>query len=245
MLPLTHGAPKELLPVGGMPVVEQVLHECAASGIREVLVVSAPGKEALDAFVVAQGGRAGLPMRVEVVVQREARGLADAIRLGRAFVAAEPFAVVLPDNLFVGGAPAVAQVTHAFERTRLNVVGVTEVTSAGSTTHGPTAPYPGARDGALFRIAQIPDKGSHEATFDTGGSASAMTGVGRYAFTPDVFSVIDEVERRLARGAELDDIPVMQALLAAGRLVGCLLEGRFLDTGIPAGYQDAIALLGS
>lgn len=246
MLALTHGAPKELLPVGGVPVVERVLRECAASGVREVLVVSAPGKEALDQFVLAQRGRAGLPARVEVVRQSEARGLADAIRLGRDFAASEPFAVVLPDNLFIGGTPAVAQVAATFGETGVSVVGVTELRSAESATHGPTAPYPGVRDvrdGTVFRIAHVPAKGAHAATFDTGGATSAMTGVGRYVFTSDVFDIINAVEGAIAPGAELDDIPVLQALHARGELLGRVLDGRFLDVGIPAGYREAVALL--
>ena len=77
-----------------------------------------------------------------------------------------------------------------------------------------------------------------------GGAASAFTGVGRYVFRPDVFDVIDEAERALAPGAELDDVPVLQRLLARGALVGRRMRGRFLDAGLPAGYAEAQAALG-
>ena len=46
-----------------------------------------------------------------------------------------------------------------------------------------------------------------------------MTGVGRYVFTPAAFDVIDTVERTLTEGKELDDIPVMQMMLAEGNHV--------------------------
>jgi hypothetical protein len=55
--------------------------------------------------------------------------------------------------------------------------------------------------------------------------------------------VIDEVDRSLAPGAELDDIPVLQRLLARGRLTGRRIRGRFLDVGLPQGYAEADALL--
>lgn len=240
---LTHGAPKELLPVGGVPVLRRVLEECAASGVRDVLIVTAPGKEALDEYARSLAGVAGLPSRIELVVQREPRGLADAIRLGRDFAANEAIAVALPDNLFVEGPPAVRQVCDAYAREGVSVVGVTEVFARDAARRGPTSTYPGVRDGNVLRIARIPDKGEHDATFDTHGAPSALTGVGRYAFAPDVFDVIDEVERSLQSGAELDDIPVMQRLLGRGRLVGCILRGRFLDVGLPSGYEEAAALL--
>jgi UTP--glucose-1-phosphate uridylyltransferase len=243
MQPLTHGAPKELLPVGGVPVLRRVLEECAASGVRDVLIVVAPGKDALEAYARPLAGMPGLPARVDFVVQREPHGLADAIRLGRDFAAGDPVAVALPDNLFVGGPPAVAQVCETYAREAMSVVGVTEVQARDAARRGPTSVYPGVRVGAhLLRIERIPDKGEHDATFDTGGAVAALTGVGRYVFTSEVFDAIDEVERSLQPGAELDDIPVMQQLLARRRLVGRILDGRFLDVGLPAGYEEANAL---
>lgn len=240
MLPLTHGAPKELLPIGGTPILQHVLRECAHSGIASVLIVVSPEKTAIVDFARPLAGRAGMPQSIEFAVQQEPRGLADAIRCGASFAAGDPFAVALPDNLFVGGEPAVAEVIAAFAATGENVVGVTELFASDAARRGPTPVYPGEREGDLFRIERVPDKGAHEATFDTRGHASAVTGVGRYVFTEEVFGVIDAAERSLATGAELDDIPVLQALLARGRLIGCMLSGRFVDVGIPQGYAEAV-----
>lgn len=241
MLPLTHGAPKELLPLGGTPILQHVLGECARSGITSVLIVVSPNKSAVVDFAAPLAGRAGMPQRIEFAVQQEPHGLADAIRCGATFAAREPFAVALPDNLFIGTEPAVAQVISAFATTGQNVVGVTEVFASDAARRGPTPIYPGQREGDLFRIERILDKGAHEATFDTLGQTSAVTGVGRYVFTEEVFGVIDAAERSLAAGAELDDIPVLQALLARGRLIGRVLSGRFVDVGIPQGYAEALA----
>lgn len=240
MLALTHGAPKELLPLGGMPILQHVLGECARSGADSALIVVSPGKPAIIDFARPLAGRAGMPHSIEFVVQREPRGLADAIRCGANFTAREPFAVALPDNLFAGAQPAVAQVIAAFARTGQNVVGMTEVSASDAARRGPTPIYPGEREGDLFRIERVPNKGAHDATFDTLGEASAVTGVGRYVFTEEVFGVIDAAERSLAAGEELDDIPVLQALLARGRLTGRVLSGRFVDVGVPEGYVEAI-----
>lgn len=240
MLPLTHGAPKELLPLAGRSILQHVLAECALSGITSALIVVSPEKTAIADFAGPLAGRVGMPQRIEFVVQQQPRGLADAVRCGAGFAAGEPFAVALPDNLFVGAEPAVAQVIAAFSGTQLNIVGVTEVSASDAARRGPTPIYPGERDGDLFRIGRVPNKGAHEATFDTLGEASALTGVGRYVFTEEVFSAIDAAEQNLGAGAELDDIPVLQALLAHGRLVGRVLAGRFVDVGIPQGYAEAL-----
>ena len=243
MRALTGGAPKEMLPVAGMPLVEHVARECGASGVDELLVIVAPGKDAIMAHLAPLAGSPGMPRRVSFVEQTDARGLADAIRLGRSFAEDGPVAVALPDNLFVGDRPGVAQVAEAHAHTAQHVVAVVEIRAEEAARRGPTGVLPGTPDGDLFAIARVPDKTERGDGFDTGGAASAYTAVGRYVFRPDVFDVIDDAERTLAPGAELDDVPVLQRLLAARALVGRRMRGHFLDAGLPAGYAEAQAVL--
>jgi UTP--glucose-1-phosphate uridylyltransferase len=239
MAALTGGIAKELLPIAGVPLVLRVMEECAASGIDEVMIVSAPGKDDLGDTARDAAGSQGMPQRVEVRVQREPRGLADAIRYGREFAGNAPLAVALPDNLFIGDAPAVSQLIERYKATNKSVVAIVEITAANRDRYGPTAVYPGAVRGDEFVIERIPDKGPRSATFDLRGASSAFTGVGRYVFRPEVFGVIDEVEATLQGGEELDDIPVMQLLLERSLLTGHLIRGDFLDVGIPSGYLEA------
>ena len=240
MLSISGGMAKELVPIAGEPVLAHVLRECADSGIEQVLVVVSPGKSSVVELARALAGSAGMPARIETAVQMEPRGLADAVRVGRDFAANEPVAVALPDNLFVDTTePAVAQVIAEYARERTNVVGLTEITAEQAATRGPTPVYPGVRRGDDFDIASIPTKGEKGSTFSVGGARSAMTGVGRYVFVPVAFAMIDAVERSLEQGRELDDIPVMQMMLANGTLRGRVLRGTFLDVGLPEGFREA------
>lgn len=243
MLALTRGTAKELLPVAGVPVLRRVLRECATSGITHALIVVSPEKREIEHYALSLIGEPDVPAQIEFAVQVQPLGLADAVRHGRGFAGGVPVAVALPDNLFNGEQPAVAQVADTFARTGRNVVAVVEVAAAEAATRGPTPVYPGRVAGAEFQIERIPSKGAKERSFNTGGASSAYTGVGRYVFLPDAFDVIDAVERTLQAGAELDDIPVMQRLLESGELIGRRIEGRFLDVGIPEGYAEANALL--
>ena len=239
MVELTRGAAKELLPIAGVPLVLRVMEECAASGVQEVLIVSAPGKRDLDETVLAAAGATGMPSIVRVVVQEKPRGLADAIRMGREFAGGDTFGVALPDNLFLGDTPALAQLFDVHRHTEKHVVAIVELTAANNDRYGPTAIYPGRLTGDEFLIEAIPDKGPHSATFDLRGASSAFTGVGRYVFLPEVFAAIDEIDATLAEGEELDDIPVMQLLLRRQNLTGCRIRGDFLDVGLPSGYREA------
>lgn len=232
---------KEMLQVGGRPVVEEVARECAASGITDLLVVIAPGKESIQAHLAPLAGTSGMPARIAFVVQHEARGLADAIRLGGDFVSHGALAVALPDNLFVADLPALRQVLDVARSTGKSTVAVTGIAAEDAARRGATAVYSGALDPgtAEFQITNIPGKGAKSASFDTGGSPVAYTGVGRYAFDASLWPAIAEVRAALSAGEELDDIPVMQSLLGAGLLTGCLIHGDFLDVGVPAGYHEA------
>jgi len=222
--------PKEMVPVAGRPAIDWVIDECIESGIDEILIVSAPGKDALVSHVSRRPG-------VSVVIQTEPRGLADAIRLGRGH---EPLAVALPDNIFLASRPALAQV---IDGATTNTVAIVEVSAREAVSRGATGVLDGTRDAAIFRIEKIPDKGAKAATFDTKGATSAYTAVGRFFFLPEALAAIDVVERNIPAGAELDDVPLMQWLLARGALEGRVIDGQFLDVGLPSGYKDANELL--
>ena len=149
--------PKEMVPVAGEPAIDWVLRECVESGIDEILVVSAPGKEALVAHLSRVPG-------VQVVIQPEPRGLADAIRMGRGLAGDQPLAVALPDNVFIAAQPALAQVIDGYRAGGTNVVAIVEITARDAARRGATAALDGSRDGALYRIGRIPDKGAKSAT---------------------------------------------------------------------------------
>jgi len=241
MQTLTRGTAKEILEVAGAPVLVRVLEECAESGIEDVLIVISPDKQEIVERIAPVAGTHGMPRSISFAIQKEPRGLADAVRLGKDFAGSGPIAVALPDNLFGGAAPGLSQVIDSYRSTSKNVVAIVEITKDNASRFGPTAVYAGRKNGAEFEIQNIPDKGAKGSTFDTQGRESAFTGVGRYVFTPEAFDAIDAIERGLEHGRELDDVPVMQLLLSDNRLVGRIIEGRFFDVGIPTGYADATA----
>jgi UTP-glucose-1-phosphate uridylyltransferase len=220
-----------------------VLQECAASGIDDVLIVLSPEKGAIASLVTPLAGLPGMPRRITFLTQPEPRGLADAIRLGRHFASTGPLAVALPDNLFIGPRPALMDVAETFAITTRSTVAVVAITAEEAGRHGPTAAWRGSTNGDVFQIQSIASKKDRLGSFDTGGQAAAFTGVGRYVFSQALWPAIDAVARELPPDAELDDLPVMQYLLARGELVGRQLQSRFLDVGWPPGAGEAAELL--
>ncbi len=238
----TAGAiPKELLPVAGKPLLQWTLEEAVTAGIERAVIVTSPDKPQIPEFLSAHPT---VRPSVAVAVQPEPRGLGDAIACARPAVGTDTIAVMLPDNLFRSGCPIHA-VLEAHRRTGQSVVLLAEIGARRAAARGATGQvrYRVRPDG-LCDVAAIAGKGRRDERFDPGPTRSAVTAIGRMAFDTSVFDLLEAERRRLAPGAELDDVPLLQALAAAGRLVGVLFTGDFFDTGVPEGYQAALAAFG-
>jgi UTP--glucose-1-phosphate uridylyltransferase len=233
--PITRWLPKEVLPVGLRPVLHWTLDEAAGAGLLRAIVVTNPHKPLLEIVARSYEG----PLDLEFVPQDHPRGLGDALLRTRDHLAGSPFIAILPDNLFSGGNPTGA-VLGTYRTTGLATVLLTEISREESAAKGATgrATARPAPDGSL-RVTDIADKG--KGRFDTAGEATAVTPIGRMAFPGSILEEFEEMGRSLARGAELDDVPVMQRLARRGALAGVVHRGRFYDVGVPEGYREAVA----
>jgi len=242
--------PKELLPIGGKPLLQWTLEEAAAAGLERVVVVTSPQKPQLARFL---SERQPIGLFVSIVVQPEPRGLGDAITCARPAIDSGDVAVLLPDNLFSGG-PAIAPVLDARRRTGCAAVLLAEIGAADAATKGATGrvayrPRVDPTGQGLVQIVALARKGAREARFDTGGTPSAFTAIGRMVFGPDVFDRLERLRLRIAQdqsaSTELDDVPLLQELAAQGQLVGVPLTkpDAFYDVGVPEGYHGALAAL--
>ncbi|MFP3897046.1 MAG: UTP--glucose-1-phosphate uridylyltransferase [Anaerolineales bacterium] len=206
LLPATKSQPKEMLPVGRRPVVQYVVEELEAAGLRQILLVTGSKKTAIedhfdpDPELVRQlssGGGYDLleelrytetDVRFYYTRQSVPRGLADAVRHGQEFVGNDHFVVALGDSIIKdrdGASFLRAMIETHLESGVACTIAVEEVDPGEVHRYGIIEPGEEAPNGRSIAVENVVEKPQPEA------APSNLAIAARYIFSPVIFEAIE------------------------------------------------------
>ncbi|MBB3878839.1 UTP--glucose-1-phosphate uridylyltransferase GalU [Sphingomonas pseudosanguinis] len=247
-LPATKAMPKEMLTVVDKPLIQYAVEEALEAGIEQIIFVTGRGKGALEdhfdisyeleATMKARGkslavldGIRQKPGSPVYVRQQEPLGLGHAVWCAREIVGDEPFAVLLPDELMVGG--FMKQMVEAYDQVGGNVIGALEVPDSETDKYGIISP--GKQDGRLTEVTALVEK-------PKGKAPSNLMIPGRYILQPEVMDILDAQEP--GAGGEIQLTDAMAKLIGKQPFHGFTFDGQRYDCGDKAGWLTANLALG-
>jgi UTP--glucose-1-phosphate uridylyltransferase len=238
-----------MLPIVDKPLIQFAVEEAAAAGITDMIFINGRNKRAIeDHFDKAYELETELAARnktelLEIVQgvlprginciyirQAEALGLGHAVLCAEPVIGADPFAVLLADDLIDAEVPVLRQMTEIANRENYSVIGVMTVPEADIGSYGIVeSDALEERTGRITRIVEKPKPGTTNSTLSV---------VGRYILTPRIFHHLRTMPA--GAGGEIQLTDGIERLLGDEKVLAYQFEGRRYDCGTKLGYLEAM-----
>ena len=245
-LPATKAIPKEMIPLIDRPIIQYVVEELAASGVRDVVFVSRWDKKVLeDHFdqhptledALATTGkqryleatrRAGELVNAAYIRQRGVYGNGTPALNAGHLLGDAPFVYAFGDDLVSSAVPFTRQLIAQYRKTPGVILGAQEVPPDEVPHYGMIE-----TDGDL-RVTRIVEKPAPAAV------TSTLVGFGRYVLPREIIDILGKIPA--GKDGELWLMDAIDAYMAhGGHVYACPVRGgRWLTTGDPVNYLEAL-----
>jgi UTP--glucose-1-phosphate uridylyltransferase len=261
MLPATKAIPKEMLPVVDKPLIQYVVNECIAAGIKEIVLVTHSSKNSIENHFdksfelesmlekrvkrqLLDEVQAICPKDVTImhVRQGEAKGLGHAVLCAHPLIGDNPFVVVLPDVLIDHHdcnpkQDNLAEMIKLFEQDGISQVMVEPVPMEQVSSYG-VADVEGhqMKDGESVKMTAIVEKPAVE------DAPSNLSVVGRYVFPADLWEALQYTP--VGAGDEVQLTDGIAILMKQQPVNAYHIKGRSHDCGNKLGYMKTFVEYG-
>lgn len=246
-LPATKASPKEMLPLVDKPLIQYVVEEAVASGIKDIVMVTGRGKRAIeDHFDLSAELEQALLQKNEMALLDEVRritnmvnfsyvrqkqplGLGHAVLCAKNIICDEPFAVLLGDDIIEGEVLCLARMMEAYEEYGGSILAVDRVGPDKISSYGVIRPQQVSQN--FYRVLDLVEKPEPDQ------APSDLAVIGRYILTPEIFGLLEKTDFD-ARG-EIQLTDALKKLAADQPVYAILIDGKRHDAGNKLGFLIA------
>ena len=247
-LPASKATPKEMLPIIDKPLIQYAVEEAVSIGINEIIFITSSEKYSIKKHfdknielesALKKIGKEEILQKVNpnkfVDVQFHYRNQAEQNGLGHAILEAEdlinnePFAVLLPDDLFLSEKSCLQQLLDVYMETKSSVIAVNKIDKDNIHKYGVIKP--GTEDSQKILIDDIVEKPKAEE------APSDIAVCGRYIFNSSIFEHLKKVT--FDNNGEIQLTDGIKNLLLSEDVFACLHNGEKFDCGSKKGFVHA------
>ncbi|HKC04929.1 MAG TPA: UTP--glucose-1-phosphate uridylyltransferase [Patescibacteria group bacterium] len=251
-LPQTKAMPKEMLPIVDKPVIQYVVEEAVASGIRDVVIVTGSSKRAIEDHFdlpnadlvnnLIRGGKEKLLEEIKNIAemanfiyvrQKGMYGNGTPVLSAESVVGNESFAVLWGDEFINSDPPRLAQMMKVWEKYGGVVISGVRIESKDRLSKYGIADLEPVED-KVYKINRIVEKPLPEE------APSNLATHGAYILPPEIFPALKNLKP--TKGGEIWLTDAINVLREQGVPVyACEIEnGTYYDTGSKIEYLKTV-----
>lgn len=254
-LPQTKAMAKEMLPIVDKPVIQYVVEELVAAGIKDIFIVTGyhkrtvedhfdtPSRDLLENLKMGGPKKKHLLKSIEAISemanfvyvrQKGSYGNGTPLLNVRDLVGDEPFIYTWSDDFIVSEPARFTQLIDVYKQYGCSVLASIRATEDADYDRygfaGGTEIEPGLID--MNCVIEKPGKAK---------APSNLANVSGFLFTPDIFNYLEQVLANLKPGSEFYYNDALKLMLADGKRVLAkeILQGTYYDTGSKIGWLKA------
>lgn len=247
-LPATKAMPKELLTIVDKPLIQYAAEEAVAAGIDTLIFVTGRNKRAVEdhfdnnqelesalrlkgEYSKADMVRSILPAGVECIFVRqpEPLGLGHAVLCAERVVGADPFAVLLADDLLVSDDTGMTDnLVKAYTKSGKSQLAVMTVNDSTISKYGVVELSKDEQ-----KVVGLVEKPS------VNSAPSNLASIGRYVLNPSIFRILRN--QAPGSGGEIQLADAIHTLAKQGEVEKVALNGERFDCGSMEGYVEGFS----